>query len=92
MIKFSLGQIVATPNALEALKAAKRSPIDFIRRHVQGDWGDINEEDKQANETALIEGGRIFSSYKINPEQEEAVWVITEADRSSTCVLMPSDY
>lgn len=88
--KFSLGQTVATPGALEALQKTGQSPMEFLSRHVGGDWGDLCDEDKEANEEALIHGGRIFSAYHLN--DGEKIWIITEADRSSTCVLLPSEY
>ena len=86
--KFSLGQIVATPNALNSvpdneIKAA-------LQRHVRGDWGNLDEEDKQANEDALHRGSRLLSSYLTI--QNVKFWIITEADRSVTTVLLPEDY
>ena len=87
---FELGQVVATPGSLETLKTAGHTPVEFLSRHVRGDWGDLDSEDKQANEDALKDGGRIFSSYRL--ADGTVLWVITEADRSSTCVLLPSEY
>jgi len=95
-IKFSLGQIVATPGALEALKNANQSAMEFIKRHIQGDWGDLGAEDKQQNEFAIVHEGdiekqnRVFSAY--TTKMGEKLWIITEADRSSTCLLLPSEY
>ena len=88
--KFPLGQIVATPGALDALEKTGQTPTEFIKRHVAGDWGDLCDEDKQTNEDALTNGGRIFSAYHLNDGTK--IWIITEADRSSTCVLLPSEY
>ena len=88
--KFDLGQIVATPGALEALEESGQSPTDFLDRHVQGDWGDVCHEDKELNDQALIDGSRILSSYETIKGVK--LWVITEADRSSTCVLLPEEY
>ena len=62
--KFSLGRIVATPGALEALAAAGQSADEFLARHVCGDWGDLDPEDKSLNDAALIDGSRILSAYK----------------------------
>jgi hypothetical protein len=62
--KFSLGRIVATPGALEALAAAGQSAGEFLARHVAGDWGDLDPEDKSLNDAALIDGSRILSAYK----------------------------
>jgi hypothetical protein len=89
-MKFELGRIVSTPCALEALKAAGQDPGFFLDRHVKGDWGDVCEEDKAANEDALVNGERILSAYKTLLGVR--VWVITEADRASTCVLLPEEY
>ena len=88
--KFLLGQIVATPGALEAFEKTSQSPTEFLSRHAVGDWGDLCDEDMQTNEDALIDGGRTFSTYHLNDGTK--IWVITEADRSSSCVLLPSEY
>ena len=86
--KFSLGQMVATPNALAHI------PNDEIllalSRHVQGDWGTLDAEDLQSNDRALQHGGRLFSSY--HSSQNVKFWIITECDRSVTTVLLPEDY
>lgn len=89
-VKFNLGQTVATPGALEALNESGQSPIEFIRRHFAGDWGDVDDEDKQTNEDALIHGDRLLSAYSTTKGTK--LWVITEADRSSTCILLPDEY
>ena len=88
--KFPLGQVVATPGALEALEKAGQSATTFLLRHVAGNWGDLCDEDKQTNEQSLIDGGRIFSAYHLDDGTK--IWVITEEDRSSSCVLLPSEY
>ena len=88
--RFSLGQIVGTPAAIEALAASGQTPAEFLSRHVQGDWGDLVEEDKRLNDEAIQEGSRILSSY--HTARGVKVWVITESDRSSTCLLLPDDY
>jgi hypothetical protein len=88
--RFSLGQIVGTPGALVALAEAGRTPLEFLRRHSTGDWGDVDEEDRQANEQSLLDDSRILSAYKLSTG--ERLWIITEADRSSTTLLLPSEY
>ncbi len=88
--KFRIGKLVATPGALDAMTDAGQSPMQFIARHLQGDWGECDEHDRQANEDALRNGDRLFSVYRTGKGVK--VWVITEADRSSTCVLLPSEY
>jgi hypothetical protein len=87
---FPLGQIVATPGALTLLEEHKRSPIEFLSRHLRGDWGDLCEEDKTENEFSLKHGFRLLSSYPI--AKTDKIWVITEADRSVTTLLLPSEY
>ena len=88
--KFPLGQLVATPGALAVLEASGVSPLELISRHASGDWGEVSISDKLANDCAVTDGTRIFSAYQL--PSGERVWVITEADRSSTCVLLPSEY
>lgn len=88
--KFPLGKLVATPGALEALAETGQSPIEFLKRHVNGDWGDCCEEDRETNEDALRYSARLLSVYRTSKGVK--IWVITEADRSSTCVLLPEEY
>lgn len=88
--RFSLGKLVATRGAVEMLKELQRSPFEFVYRHWQGDWGDLDKDDIDANEEALRVGARLLSSYRIDPSRK--LWIITEADRSSTCVLLPEEY
>jgi hypothetical protein len=89
-VKFPLGHIVATPGALEAISAPGEAVLDYLERHLAGDWGDVCEEDRQENERSLVNGWRILSAYTL--KTGVVIWVITEADRSSTCVLLPSEY
>ena len=88
--KFPLGRIVATPGALKALAEANENPLGYIQRHVSGDWGELCEEDKKENEFSLTRDLRILSAYKISTGVK--IWIITEADRSSTCLLLPDEY
>jgi hypothetical protein len=87
---FALGQCVATPGALAALEEADQTPADFLNRHVRGDWGTIDPADKGLNEQAIRDGDRIFSVYETT--RGVKLWVITEADRASTCILLPDEY
>jgi hypothetical protein len=87
---FSLGQMVATPGALEALEASDQAPRTFLCRHIQGDWGEVCPEDSRSNDRALRSGGRLFSAYRTTLGVR--LWVITEADRFSTCILLPEEY
>ncbi len=94
-MRFSLGQIVATPGALEALQRNNVTGFDFLRRHASGDWGIVCEEDKQANEQALTTGARLMSAYFLPDETK--LWIITEAadeagKRVATTMLLPDEY
>lgn len=88
---FPVGQIVATPACLELLNKNGIHPFKLINRHIQGDYGDLCPDDNQANRDALKTGGRLFSSYRIN-DQQDKIWIITEADRSITTLLLPEEY
>ena len=87
---FDLGQLVATPGALAALEKTGQSPMEFLSRHVTADWGDIPEEDRKENQYSLEHGFRLLSSYRTTADQ--VVWVITEANRSHTTLLLPDEY
>ena len=87
---FPLGQIVATPGAIDALTRANQQPHDFLNRHVAGEWGELENEDKAENDYSLQHGFRILSSYVT--VAGEKLWVITEADRSATTLLLPEEY
>lgn len=86
--KFRLGKIVSTPNALSQL--TQEDILMSIQRHQAGDWGDVDTHDRTANERALVEGTRLWSVYHAGNGVK--FWLITEADRSATTVLMPEDY
>jgi len=89
--RFPLGQTVATPGAAAALDALGQEPLDLLRRHVQGDWGNLDEEDQRANNRALKTGARLLSAYTLN-DGVTCLWIITEADRSATTLLLPQEY
>jgi len=87
---FPAGQIVATPGALALLERANKTPVEFLSRHLRGDWGDLCPEDKAENELSLKHGFRLMSSYRVT--ENENLWMITEADRAITTLLLPSEY
>jgi hypothetical protein len=93
--KFSLGQLAATPGALEALEASGQTAEFFLARHASGDYGEVDDEDRQLNDEALIHGDRILSAYRTLKGVK--LWVITEAaddngHRAATTILLPDEY
>ena len=93
--KFTLGQIVATPGAIEALQEGGQTPDFFLDRHASGDWGEVDAEDGKLNDEALKQGSRILSAYRTLKGKK--LWVITEAvddqgQRAATTILLPEDY
>jgi hypothetical protein len=88
---FALGQTVSTPGALEAFRLEGTSGLEYLRRHVTGDWGDLCDDDKAENQLAVKEGFRILSAYRL-PRTGVKFWIITEADRSVTTFLLPDEY
>jgi hypothetical protein len=89
-VLFPLGKVYLTIGAQDALEESSQLPNEFLARHQKGDWGLICEDDKRENELSLLEGFRILSSYQTL--QGERLWLITEADRLSTTLLLPSEY
>ena len=89
MSLFKLGDVVATPGALQLCEASKINPLLLLGRHSSGDWGNLDKADVAANVQAVQHDLRILSSYALGSAK---VWVITEADRSSTCLLLPDEY
>ena len=87
---FPLGQIAATPGALAALERAKQPPTCFLDRHAIGDWGELEQPDVAENEYSMLHGLRLLSSYQT--DAGEKLWIITEADRSATSLLLPAEY
>ena len=88
--RFSLGRVVATPGVLDALKDSGQSSFEFISRHARGDWGEVCADDAAANEQSLTDGSRLLSVY--HTAKGVKIWVITEADRSATTVMLPEEY
>jgi hypothetical protein len=84
-----LGKVVATPGALKLLMEARVHPFYYLARHATGDWGELCAFDRSQNEIALCDGYRVFSSYDVPAGR---VWIITEADRSVTTILLPEEY
>lgn len=87
---FPLGRTVCTPGVLQLIQAGIVNPNELFERHLRGDWGDLVDSDWKANDQAVLDGGRIFSSYDFG--NDLTVWVITESNRSATTILLPGDY
>jgi hypothetical protein len=85
-----LGTVVATPGALDALTEARESALGFLARHASGDWGEIPPEDREENEFSIKNEFRILSAYSLRNGTK--IWIITEADRSVTTILLPCEY
>ncbi len=88
--RFALGQTYITPGAEDALMIAGQTAIEFLRRHMSCDWSELSQHDASENELSLREGFRVLSAYRTSAGQK--LWIITEADRSSTTILLPADY
>ena len=88
--RFALGQTLITPGAEEALQIAGQTAIEFLRRHMSCDWGELSDEDVKENELSLEQGFRLLSRYQT--AKGERIWIITEADRSATTILLPMEY
>lgn len=89
--RFSPGQVVMTAGVDELVRKGRLNPTPYLRRHLDGDWGDLCDSDRRQNDAALKSGGdRLFSSYLVEPGLK--LWIITEWDRSVTTLLLPSEY
>lgn len=88
--RLPLGSVLATPGALKALGEARQRPVEFLRRHVTGDWGDVCPQDAEENELSLEHGFRLLSAYVLRTGIK--LWIVTEADRSATTLLLPEEY
>lgn len=89
-ILFPLGQIFLTIGAKEALEESNQTANEFLARHQSGDWGNVCEDDKRENDLSVRENFRILSAYQTSKDVK--IWLITEADRSATTILLPSEY
>ncbi|WP_175687259.1 hypothetical protein [Burkholderia multivorans] len=88
---FSPGQVVMTCGVDELVQQGRLNPTSYLRRHLGGDWGDLDDSDRRQNDAALKSGeDRLFSSYQVTPDL--TFWIITEWDRSVTTLLLPSEY
>lgn len=90
MATLSIGHLCATPGALAALEKAGQTPVEFLSRHETGDWGEVCPEDWAENDLSLREGFRLLSAYRLKTSVK--IWIITEADRSVTTILLPEEY
>jgi hypothetical protein len=90
VLRFLPGRLVATRGAIEAFYASGDFPLEYLLRHLKGDWGEVDEHDRLENELSVRQGWRILSVYTLTNGTK--VWVITEADRSVTTFLLPDEY
>jgi hypothetical protein len=90
LVRFPLGRVVATPGALRVLEEANQNAFEFLAKHQAGDWGELCEEDIRENEFSVLNGFRILSAHRTRNNTK--IWVITEADRSATTLLLPEEY
>lgn len=90
MRRLALGALVATPGALSALAEARETALPYLWRHLGGDWGEVDAEDRATNDRAARIGARVISAYTLPTGTR--IWIITEADRSATTVLLPDEY
>ncbi|SDE51005.1 hypothetical protein [Paraburkholderia lycopersici] len=88
---FTLGRTVATPGALDLIEQTGTDVLTLLRHHVSGDWGALDEQDRQENDRAARKGSRILSAYELGPDKTR-IWIITEWDRSATTLLLPGEY
>jgi hypothetical protein len=88
--RFDFGRLVATPGALAAIAESGQCPTDFLSRHLRCDWGDVSKDDAALNDAAVDSGERLLSAYTTLKAQR--LWIITEADRSATTILLPDEY
>lgn len=93
---FPIGQVVATPAALKTTESAGVAVFDLLVRHGTGDWGDVCADDAKENDQAVLHGNRILSAYTVvqggSPPEKCRIWLLTEADRTMTTVLLPEEY
>ena len=90
LMLFALGRLCATPGAIRTLTRAAADPVEYIARHLAGDWGDLDADDSAINDRASQLGERIISVYRL--ANDEKIWVVTEADRSATTMRLPAEH
>ena len=90
VVAIDIGRMVAAPGALKVLAEAEQTPLEFLVRHMNGDWGEVCPEDWAENDLSVREGFRILSAYTLKTDVK--IWIITEADRSVTTILLPEEY
>src|SRR5271155_4415488 len=89
-VNLRLGRLLSTPGAIEAMAKAGQDPLELINRHRTGDWGEVDAQDWAANDQAVIQGERVLSAYTL--KNGIRIWIISEADRAATTLLLPDEY
>lgn len=89
MARFTFGKVAITPRAIEVFEKSQENPITYLKRHMNGDYGEIPEAHVRLNDAAIADGARIMSAYRLKTNEE--IWIITEADRSVTTILHSSE-
>jgi len=87
---FPLGRLFATPGVIQAVVTAGDDVFPYLARHARGDWGEVNDYDWRANDAAVVSGTRLLSAYRLRDGTR--IWIISEADRASTTILLPNEY
>lgn len=91
-VRMNNGTLHASPGAMRAVAESSTAVREILARHLACDWGDaLGDEDRQANEEALVTGGRLLSAYYL-PGSGQVVWVITDEDRATTTIMLPEEY
>ena len=87
--RFQAGQLLMTPSVSDLVQHGALNLMNYLRRHLSGDWGDLSDSDRRANDAALRDGGQLLSAYQVTPTVR--VWIITEANRQATTALLPGE-
>ena len=88
--RFQAGRLLMTPGVSALVDTGKLDLMNYLSRHLSGDWGDLSDSDRRANDHAVRDGDRLLSSYQVTPDLK--IWIVTEANREATTALLPDEY